>query len=251
MQAKDPATELLVETLARALASPGEQRLYRSGKLDGLFPGRGALAVECAERALRDGLIERVRVEVKGKTEIDWVRIAPRGVEFLHEHESPLRALQNFRATLRANRDGIPIWLADQRAALDQLAARLTADAEAWRQRLACLEQRVADTLQRLEAASPLVPPEVLQSHPWTVDALNYLDRRRSAGAAGDCPLPELFSAVVGHHPQLGLPEFHEGLRQLEQRRAVRLRPAENDAEITRPEYALLAGSSVCYYAVR
>jgi hypothetical protein len=83
------------------------------------------------------------------------------------------------------------------------------------------------------------------------VDALNYLDRRRSAGAAGDCPLPELFAAVASHHPQLGLPEFHEGLRQLDQRRAVRLRPANSDEEVTRAEYALLAGTSVCYYAVR
>jgi hypothetical protein len=251
MHAKDPATELLVETLGQALESAGEHRLYRSGKLDGLFPGRGALAVECAERALRDGLLERVRVEVKGKTEIEWVRIAPRGVEFLHEHESPLRALQNFRAALQGNRNAVPAWLAQMRAALDQLADRLTADANAWQERLGALEKRVADTLQRLEAAGPLVPPEVLQSHPWTVDALNYLDRRRSAGAPGDCPLPELFAAVVGHHPQLALSEFHDGLRQLDQRRAVRLRPAESPEEVTRPEHALLAGSSVHYYAVR
>jgi hypothetical protein len=251
MEAKDPAIELLVETLARALEAGGEQRLYRSGKLDGLFPGRGALAVACAERALREGLLEQVRVEVKGKTEIAWVRIAPRGVEFLHEHESPVRALHNFRTTLRANRDAIPVWLADMRAVLEQVAMRLTANAAAWQQRLAALEKRVGDTLQRLEAAGPLVPPEVLQSHPWTVDALNYLDRRRSAGAPGDCPLPELFSAVVGHHPNLTLGEFHDGLRQLNQRRAVRLRPADRDDEVTRPEYALLAGESVCYYAVR
>jgi MFS family permease len=29
---------------------------------------------------------------------------------------------------------------------------------------------------------------------PWAVEALEYLDRRAASGAAGDCPLPELFA---------------------------------------------------------
>ena len=251
MEPRDRVTELLVETLTAALAQPGEHRLYRSGKLVGLFPNRAGASVEGASRALRDGLLERTRLETKGKTEIEWVRITPRGVEFLHEHESPVQALYALRAALRGNQNAVPVWLADMRAAWTAMEARLTADAAAWQQRLAALEQRVGDTLRRLEAASPLVPPDVLQSHPWTIDALNYLDRRRSAGAPDDCPLPELFDAVVAHHSALSLEDFRDGLRRLNRRRALRLRPADNLEEVTRPEYALMDEAGVCYYAVR
>ena len=38
--AADKVTDLLVEVLKQGLAGPGEHRLFRSGKLDGLFPVR-------------------------------------------------------------------------------------------------------------------------------------------------------------------------------------------------------------------
>jgi hypothetical protein len=192
-----------------------------------------------------------VRLETKGKTEIEWVGVTPAGIEFLHEHESPVQALHAVRSALRADQEAIPAWLAEMRATLRALESRLTAEADEARQRLCALEKRIGDTLGRLEAASPLVPPEVLQAMPWAIDALNYLDRRRSAGAAHDCPLPELFTAVVTNRPTLALAEFHEGLRRLHRRRAIRLRSAEKDEEMSRPEFALLEEARVCYYAVR
>jgi hypothetical protein len=251
MEPRDRVTELLVETLAQAVALPGEHRLFRSGKLDGLFPGRTGVSAEAASRAIREGLLQRVRLETKGKTEIEWVAVTPAGIEFLHQQQSPVEALRALRAVLRANQESIPIWQEDMRSTLRQLEARLTADADAVRQRLAGLERQVGEALQRLEAASPMVPPEILQSAPWAIDALNYLDRRRNAGAAHDCTLPELFSAVVANRPELGLAAFHEGLRQLHRRRALRLRPAEKSEAITQPEFALLEEACVCYYAVR
>jgi hypothetical protein len=226
MNARDRVIETLTEALAQALATPGEHRLFRSGKLDGLFPARTGASAEAAETA-------------------------PRGVEFLHEYESPTHALHELRDTLRANQQAIPMWLAGLRQTLQSLETRLIADAARWSERLEALERRVADTLRRLEAAGPLVPPEVLEQHPWSVDALNYLDRRRTVGAADDCPLAELFDAVRGHHPELPLSAFFDGVRKLHQRRAVRLRPAGEDEEMGRPEYALLDGDCVYYYAAR
>jgi hypothetical protein len=248
MDAHDRAGQALLEALRQALASSGEQRLYRSGKLDGLFSSKSGPCGEAAARALRDGLIEVARREVKGKTEIDWARITPRGVEFLHRHESPVHALHELRDALRANQDAVPLWLASMRAALHALDDRLSADSARWLERLGALQRRVEDTLRRLEAAAPLVPPEVLDVHPWVVDALNYLDRRRAAGGAGDCPLPELFTAVVGYHPGLALPDFHDGLRRLHERRALLLRPADAP---DLPEYALLDEGRVLYFAAR
>jgi hypothetical protein len=248
---RDPITETLLDALRQALAEPGEHRLYRSGKLDGLFPGRGGVNVPAVQSALNDGLLEPVRTEKKGKTEIRWVRITPRGVDFLHERESPLRALEELRFALRCNQRGLPEWLAEMRAALQSLDARLEEEASRWTRRLAQLEQRVEEALRRLEAAGPLLPAEVIEAHPWAIDALNYLDRRRTGGAPDDCALPELFAALVRHHPTLSLGAFHEGLRRLHERRALRLRPANNPADLAQPEYALLDEVSVLYYAAR
>jgi hypothetical protein len=258
MEPRDRVTELLIETLARALAVSGEHRLFRSGKLDGLFPSRSGPSAEAADRAMRTGLLERARVETKGRTEIEWVCITPAGVEFLHQHESPVSALHRVQASLHANQEAIPCWLESMQRILQEMQTRLSAEAASWQQRLAGLEQRLADTLRRLEAASPLVPPEVLATHPWTLDALNYLDRRRTCmnsargeGQADDCPLPELFDAVRAHHPALTLADFREGLLRLHQRRALRLRPAQPPEVVTRPEFALYDELGPYYYAMR
>ena len=83
-------SEFLITALKQALAEPGERRLFRSGKLPGLFASKTGAAAEVAFAALRDGLFEITRTETKGKIAIDWVEITPKGVEFLHAHESPL-----------------------------------------------------------------------------------------------------------------------------------------------------------------
>jgi hypothetical protein len=247
----------LVEALRLALSEPGEQRLYRSGKLTGLFPSRSGTHAEAAALALRDGLLELVRTETKGKTVIEWVRLTPRGVDFLHDRESPLVALQELRSTLRLNQQAVPVWLAEMRGALQAMDERLAADACKWLERLDALTRRVDETLRRLEQAAPLLPPEIAQSHPWAIDALNYLDRRRLAegasanGEAADCPLPELFAALVRQHPDLSVRVFHEGLRRLHERRLLHLRPAASLAELPQPEYALLEGAAVFYHVAR
>jgi hypothetical protein len=244
-------TEILVDALRRALAEPGEHRLYKSGKLDGLFAGRAGVNGDGAAAALRDELFEITRTEAKGKTTIDWVRLTPRGVEFLHEHESPVHALHELRDSLRANQKAIPLWLGDMRAGLQALDGRLAADAEKWTKRLEALGRRVEETLKRFEATLPLLPAEVAEAVPWGIDALNYLDRRRNGGAPQDCPLPELFAALAYRHPDLSVTAFHDGLRRLHERRALRLQPANAAGDLPQPEYALLDSGKVLYYAAR
>ncbi len=247
----DKVTEALVEALRAALSEPGEQRLYRSGKLPGLFAGRTGAAGQAAARALGDGFLEVARTETKGKVVTDWVRLTPRGVEFLHEHESPTRALQEVRDALRVNHEAIPVWLAEMRAGLRALDDRLAADAGKWLHRLEALARRVEEALARLEAATPLLPPDLTEAHPWAADALSYLDRRRAGGAANGCPLPELFDALRPRHPELSVAGFHDGLRRLHERRSLRLQAAADPADLPQPEYALLDGGAVLYYAAR
>jgi hypothetical protein len=247
----DRVTEALLQALRRALAEGGEHRLYRAGKLDGLFAGRGGAAGAAAARALAEGLLEVVRKEERGKAVVEWARATPAGVELLHRSESPLCALRELREALRGSQEALPLWLEQMRAGLRALDERLAADAERWSRRLGALEQRVAAALTRLEQERPAVPAEVAETHPWSADAVGYLDRRKQGGATGDCPLPELFAALAPRHAGLSVGAFHDGLRRLHDRRVLRLRPAEGAEALSRPELALFDGGAVLYYAAR
>ena len=115
----------LIEALKLALAEPGEQRLYRSGKLPGLFATRTGANAEAADRALRDGLLEVVRTEAKGKLSVEWVRLTPAGVSFLHAHESPKAVLEELHNALLSARTGVPAWLEGMRQEVEALSGRL------------------------------------------------------------------------------------------------------------------------------
>src|SRR6476659_7673590 len=88
----------LLQALKQALTEPGEQRLYRSGKLPGLFPTRTGPNPIAASNAVSEGLIEVVRTEQKGKLTVEWARLTPAGVSFLHAHESPRAVLEELQA---------------------------------------------------------------------------------------------------------------------------------------------------------
>jgi hypothetical protein len=247
--AADKVRQVLVEALKRGLIQPGEHRLYRSGKLEGLFPGRTGASAEAAARALREGLIEVARTETRGKTTIDWVQLTPKAVDFVHEHESPLRALQDLRAELQLTREGVPAWQAEMRRQLAALGDRLAADSERLLQRVEALGRRVEEALERLKLLGPHLPDELTAAVPWAQEALEYLDRRRSSGAATPCPLPELFGALSGRRAEFSIPVFHDGLRRLHDRRVLSLLPCTAVAEeMAQPEYALIDNGSVLYY---
>jgi hypothetical protein len=253
--AADKVTEALIEALKQARAEPAEQRLYKSGKLPGLFSTRGGPSAQAADLAVRDGLLEVVRTETKGKVVTEWVRLTPRGVDYLHSRESPTAVLQELRALLQTSREGVPVWLADLQRELATLSERLTADTQRMLHHLDTLSQRVEEALRRADATGPLLPNGLAESVPWAIDALTYLDRRRdwaTGGVPGHCPLPELFAALCRERPDLSVTSFHDGLRRLYDRRAVHLLPFTGPpSELPEPEYALLDGATVLYYVTR
>jgi hypothetical protein len=249
----DKVTEALLDGLKLALAENGrEQRLFRSGKLAGVFAGRTGVNGEAARRAIADELLNVVRTETKGKTTTEWVRLTPRGERFLHEQESPVRALDELRAALQAARDGVPAWQAEIRRDLDALAERLTEDSRQFLRTLEALTGRVEQVLRRLEQAGPDLPEPVRAAVPWGLDAVAFLDRRRADGHAGGCPLPDLFAAVSVQHPGLAVSAFHDGLKRLQEERALRLLPLTTPSEeLPEPEFALFDRDGVFYHAAR
>src|SRR5262245_19779506 len=112
----DKVTELLIDALRQG-AEGGEQRLYRAGKLPGLFSGRNSLNAELAAQATHDGYIELVRTETKGKATVEWVKVTPKGIAFLLEQESPVKPMEELKAALDLNVAGLPQWLAQVKEA--------------------------------------------------------------------------------------------------------------------------------------
>jgi hypothetical protein len=248
----DKVIETLLDALKQALTEPGEQRLFRSGKLDGLFPSRGGASGEAAAQAVRDGLLEVVRTDTKGKTSTEWVRATPRATEFLHRHESPVQALKDLHVVLQQTQKGVPLWLAEMQHDLQTLVGRLQDEAQRWTYRLDVLSRQVEEALRRLEDPGPVLSDGAQADAPWAQDALTYLEHRRASGARGECPLPELFAAVRENHPDLSVRAFHERLRRLHDRRALRLLPFPGPAsEIPEPEYALPDGPTLLYFVAR
>jgi hypothetical protein len=239
-----PQSEVLLEALKAAIAVPGEHRLFRSGKLTGLFPTRAGASADAALFALREGLLETVRAETRGKIVTEWVKAGPKAVTFVHDHDSPKSVLRELKELLDTTRGGIPGWMADAKVEIAALSARFEERAAAMLGRLDELARRAEAALRRAEANGPAVTEPVSRVVPWAVEALEYLDRRAALGSPGDCPLPELFHAVRVKFPELTLPAFHDGLKRLNDVRAVRLAPSLDMAE---PEYAVVVAGRLAY----
>jgi hypothetical protein len=159
--------------------------------------------------------------------------------------------LKELQSALAATQRGVPHWLEEIRKELQTASDRVAEQALRTLGRLEALGNRVEEALRRLDMPVAL-PNGSAESLSWAADAVTYLDRRKASGVAGDCSLPELFQALVERHPGLSVPDFHDGLRRMHDRRALRLLPfTAPPGELTQPEFALLDGATVLYYAGR
>lgn len=246
-----PHLDLLLDALKSALADPREHRLFQSGKLPGLFRSRYGPPAEAALFAIKEGLLETARTEAKGRLIVEWVRATPKGVGFVHDHDSPKAVLSDLKQLIGDTRGGIPVWMADVRTEIARLTTQFEERTREMTARLDELARRVDAALRRIDTAPKLAAP-VARLIPWGEAALAYLDHRSAAGAGGSCSLAELFHAVRQVTPALTVPEFHDGLRRLHDTRAVRLSGNSTLPGLrTDPEYAMLVGSELCSFVSR
>ena len=236
----------LLEALKTAALERGEIRLYRRGKLPGLFAQRTRLNNEVANQAVKDGLIETTRTEQIGKVTVEWVRITQKGLDFLLEGESPTRALEELREALAVNQQGIPAWIAAMNARIDDLSRQFADEVTQMRHRLEQVSQRAIEAIVRIEASRAQTPmPETV---PWAHETLEYLDRRKQVGLGERCSLADLFGALKEKHADLTLREYHSGLKRLDEGNAISLLPSTGNGDTPGPEYAMLDGAAVYYY---
>jgi len=128
------------------------------------------------------------KLRPKGKTPIEFARITAKGVEFVLNADSPVRALEELKQTLEMNRDGLPAWVADLRAQVDDIGRRFIDEIDAIKQRLDAMGSRVHEALKRIEKktygvcelTSKTIPKARLEAIPWTrftVDAQAQLEK--------------------------------------------------------------------------
>ena len=167
LQKRDAA---LLDGLRAALAAD-EHRLYRSGKLDGLFAAKNGTIGEAAALAIREELLEYSRTETRGRFEFEWVRLTAKGVQYLYEHDSPKAVLSEMRTMLAAARSGIPMWQDEMLKSLEKLGSHITEEMARYLAKLDALAKRVDEALRRAEV--PLHLSDVIRELvPWGVDAL-------------------------------------------------------------------------------
>jgi len=241
--------EALLSALKLAMHAKGEQRLFRQGKLPGLFAARTSPFGEASAEALAEGYLELVRTESKGKTSTDWVRLTAKGTEFLLQHTSPMAALDELRQLLRINQEGLPTWVAQLRCSVDDLTQKFAAEVGSMRDRLDALAVQVAKTLAKVEKSRVELPESVGRAFPWTKEVLGHLEGRGALEGAGPCSLPDLFALLREHHADLTLKEFHQGLRRLHETGTVKLLPCTDPAGPPEPEFALLDAAVLYYFA--
>ncbi len=239
----DHVDAILLEALRAAARAGGELRLYRSGKLPGLLPARTAAHLAAATQAVRDGLIEVVRCETRGKTTVEYVRVTPQGIDFVLQHDSPARAMDELRDVLALNVQQLPGWIAELRRELDTLSQRMLDEVTRIGQRLDRLAVHVEAVLQKN------VDDKRSAAAPWTQAALDYLAGRQQMTGQAHCPLAELFTALRSRSFDLAIKEFHAGLRRLQDDNVVQLLPHVGDNGPPEPEFALPDGADVLYYA--
>jgi hypothetical protein len=240
-------TPLIVEALRTATMNPGEHRLYRAGKTPGLFPNRAGLSGEAAQEALRAGLLEEARAEVRGKSTVQWVRATPQGIQFLQDKESPLSALNDLRELLKNASDALPPWAAGLGDKVESLCRQLQEEAAEWTKQLDSMGQRVEEALRRADLAKTKKPAAGLGAN-----ILAYLDRRGTLPVEAACTLPELFAALQAASPGLSIKAFHEELLRLRDGQAIQLIPFSGElGDLPEPEYALPEGSMTYWQVAR
>lgn len=244
-------TELILGAIRKAMAAGGEHLLFKMGKQDGLFASRSGPCADAASFALDREFLVPTRQEGEGKKLCEFVRVSAKGIRFLHERESPARALDEALSELRREKGECAGGVSGLQQKLGDLSGAVLEFAHAWSAKLEALERRIEDAIVRMEQAVPLVSLELQQQVPWSIEVVRYLQWRRVEGEKAQTPLPELFELVRDAHPEINLVGFHEGLRKLLRGRMIRLESASDLTALPRPEFALLEGPQVYYYASR
>jgi hypothetical protein len=234
----DKTTQLMLEALHRAAASPEGLPLHGGKTGPGLFPTTGPARL-AAQRCKDEDYLRVVRAEPRGKGPAEVCTLTEKGLAFLLAQASPKQVLEDLVRALELRHGQVAEFVTVVR----QWQAGLDAFRGVAEKALLHLHQPGANGT----AGPPLAESG---ADAWPAEALAYLAQRQTAGASEDCPLPELFRQVQRAAPSLTIGQFHDGLRRLQEGGQVYLHPWTGPLyDLPEPAFALLVGHEIAYYA--
>jgi len=268
----DKLTQQITDALTRAAAEPAGLALYASKSDPGLFPNTAA-AKPAAQKCLADDLIRVVATDTKGKSPRELYALTEKGWESLLAAVNPKQVLEDFVRVLEARQGEVGELLDTARSmanslqGLKEAVTRVLPGVTSQRIEKPTLpgppslkgrgEKDLMDSIASpvTEEATPEFTPSLqgggrgvglLSETSLAPAVVAYLAERSTAT---DCPLPELFRAVA-RTAALTIGEFHDCLRQLYADGRLTL-PAWTGPlyALPEPQYALLIGHGIAYYA--
>lgn len=252
----DKQTPLIVDALTLAAADASGVALYAGKAEPGLFPAT-AIGKAAAQKALDNKWIRIASSETKGKITREMCQLTEAGLQYLLEQVSPKQVLEDFVRVLE-QREG-------QVGELLEMARRMTHQLGGLKAALAMvLPQVQAARMPNIKAVPAEMAPAIVSRHSTRTALLDGLDSdelseailshlqdwHSSAMAGQDCPLPELYKALLLRPAPPTLGEFHDALRALHQCHKVYLHPWTGPLyAMPEPSFALLSGHNIAYYA--
>ncbi|MCS7166235.1 MAG: hypothetical protein RMI91_01815 [Gemmatales bacterium] len=226
---------LVLVALRRGLTASEGLPLFASGRQPGLFP-RHRVGKQAAEFCLQRGWLE-----VVGEA-----TALAKGQERYWPSEAGVR------------------WLVEQgcaRLVLEALSRQIgecERHWQTWAEQIGQVQRQLEQLRRRVETALAVLAPEqqqperfpIWQAEVWQHTLLRCLRHWQDTHPQEDCPLPELFRQVQARHPYLTVGAFQDGLRRGHAQGRILLHPwAGPIHEIPEPEFALLIGHALVYYA--
>jgi hypothetical protein len=223
----DKTTQLVLEALHRAVAEPEGLPLHGGKTGPGLFAVTSAARL-AAQRCKEEGYLRVVRTETNGKGPVEVCALSEKGLAYLLAQASPKQVLEDLVRALEV-RQG-------------QVADLVTA-ARGWQTGLDAFRGLAEKALEHMPK------PGANGTDTWLAEVHSYLTQRHAAGAAEDCPLPDLFRQAQRTAPHMTIGHFHDGLRVLLERGQIYLHPWTGPLyDLPEPAYALLVGHEIAYY---
>lgn len=248
--------EWVLEALEGAIADPAPRKLHGTKASPGIFLSSAAPAKSAAQKCLQEGLLRAAGEVSKGKTRIPLYALSPQGLAYVLARAPAARALS--AAAEAADRTARSV--AECGRSLDQLRQQAADLKTVVQQAVARVEPPdVENVLRKLQAsgangdASGPSASSVQFAAPATdcaEAAGTYLRQRRARLPLQSCPLPELYQQCRARQPELTIGQFHDALRRLSGEKRLKLLPFTQALyQLPEPEFALLAGREVMYYA--
>jgi hypothetical protein len=260
----DKSSEIIISALRRAAIEPAGLPLH-GGRLQSLFSA-SASGKKAAQLCKSEGFLQLLRTESRGRSIREICAITEKGLAYLLHQVSPKHVLEDLVRALHSQQAQVGELLATARHWQANLDACKTiiekvvskGSEGAWgaangngslRFAPAVSNESLNSAVLKSESAvRDSITPSLHESSLLREAILSDLLKWRESGAAGDCPLPELFRRIGQKRLTIG--QFHDQLRMLQEQELIYLHPWTGPLpEIPEPAFALLVGHGIAYYA--